>query len=194
MLRFTISLSCFQYPLFLELFVEVLFTSKAAKVNPDHKHKYIYLLAYAASVTETWRKVGSAVMCLYFHPVYFRGYKRTLKSRKFLRNLACALSSYVWIRLCFVSVLGNLPRSADRFETEFFCGPAFKKSTNVSSIKPLGFGWNQKPLVLLGTETPYFLEQEPRLLFFIMKHSVRLVFNRGFNFLYEHFRLRIGVE
>ena len=48
-----------QYPLFLELFVEALFTSKGAKINPDHKHKYIYLLAYAASVTEAWNKVTS---------------------------------------------------------------------------------------------------------------------------------------
>uniref|UniRef100_H2ZKV4 Negative elongation factor C/D n=1 Tax=Ciona savignyi TaxID=51511 RepID=H2ZKV4_CIOSA len=39
-------------PLFLELFVDSLFTSKGTKINPDHKHKYIFLLAYAASVTE----------------------------------------------------------------------------------------------------------------------------------------------
>nr|CAB3266936.1 negative elongation factor C/D [Phallusia mammillata] len=43
-------------PLFLELFVESLFTSKGPKINPDHKHKYIYLLAYAASVNEKWHK------------------------------------------------------------------------------------------------------------------------------------------
>nr|XP_002129224.1 negative elongation factor C/D [Ciona intestinalis] len=41
-----------RFPLFLELFVDSLFTSKGTKINPDHKHKYIFLLAYAASVTE----------------------------------------------------------------------------------------------------------------------------------------------
>lgn len=29
-----------------------------AKINQDHKHKYIHILAYAASVVETWKKVG----------------------------------------------------------------------------------------------------------------------------------------
>lgn len=28
-----------------------------AKINQDHKHKYIHILAYAASVVETWKKV-----------------------------------------------------------------------------------------------------------------------------------------
>ncbi|CAK8695731.1 negative elongation factor D-like [Clavelina lepadiformis] len=45
-----------RYPLFLELFVDCLFTTSGAKINPDHKHKYIYLLAYAASITETWHR------------------------------------------------------------------------------------------------------------------------------------------
>lgn len=28
-----------------------------SKVNPEHKAKYIYVLSYAASVTETYKKV-----------------------------------------------------------------------------------------------------------------------------------------
>lgn len=28
-----------------------------AKINQDHKHKYIHILAYAASVVEMWKKV-----------------------------------------------------------------------------------------------------------------------------------------
>lgn len=32
-----------------------------AKINQDHKHKYIHILAYAASVVETWKKVLSAL-------------------------------------------------------------------------------------------------------------------------------------
>lgn len=28
-----------------------------SKINQDHKHKYIHILAYAASVVETWKKV-----------------------------------------------------------------------------------------------------------------------------------------
>jgi len=46
--------SLIQLPLLLDLFVTVLFTTKKAKVNPDHLHKYVYLLAYAASISETW--------------------------------------------------------------------------------------------------------------------------------------------
>lgn len=35
-----------------------------AKINQDHKHKYIHILAYAASVVETWKKVLSVLrMC-----------------------------------------------------------------------------------------------------------------------------------
>lgn len=30
-----------------------------SKINQDHKHKYIHILAYAASVVETWKKVQS---------------------------------------------------------------------------------------------------------------------------------------
>lgn len=32
-----------------------------AKINQDHKHKYIHILAYAASVVETWKKVQSVL-------------------------------------------------------------------------------------------------------------------------------------
>uniref|UniRef100_UPI00358E69DC negative elongation factor C/D n=1 Tax=Myxine glutinosa TaxID=7769 RepID=UPI00358E69DC len=42
-------------PAFLDLFMHTLF-KPGAKVNPDHKHKYIYILAYTTSVVETWRK------------------------------------------------------------------------------------------------------------------------------------------
>ncbi|XP_076058281.1 negative elongation factor complex member TH1 [Oratosquilla oratoria] len=39
-------------PQFLELIIDALF-KPGSKVNPEHKNKYIYLLAYAASVHET---------------------------------------------------------------------------------------------------------------------------------------------
>lgn len=45
-----------QLPLFLDLFVDALFTSKGAKINPEHLHKYVFVLAYAASVSEKWTK------------------------------------------------------------------------------------------------------------------------------------------
>uniref|UniRef100_A0A4W3J2J8 Negative elongation factor complex member C/D n=1 Tax=Callorhinchus milii TaxID=7868 RepID=A0A4W3J2J8_CALMI len=38
-------------PAFLDLFMQSLF-KPGAKINPEHKHKYIYILAYAASVVE----------------------------------------------------------------------------------------------------------------------------------------------
>ncbi|XP_017779024.1 PREDICTED: negative elongation factor D [Nicrophorus vespilloides] len=44
-------------PQFLELLVDSLF-KPAVKLNPDHKPKYIYLLAYAASVCEVPAKKG----------------------------------------------------------------------------------------------------------------------------------------
>uniref|UniRef100_A0A673LHR5 Negative elongation factor C/D-like n=1 Tax=Sinocyclocheilus rhinocerous TaxID=307959 RepID=A0A673LHR5_9TELE len=43
-------------PAFLDLFMQSLF-KPGAKINQDHKHKYIHILAYAASVVETWKKV-----------------------------------------------------------------------------------------------------------------------------------------
>nr|XP_015220497.1 PREDICTED: negative elongation factor C/D [Lepisosteus oculatus] len=42
-------------PAFLDLFMQSLF-KPGAKINQDHKHKYIQILAYAASVVETWKK------------------------------------------------------------------------------------------------------------------------------------------
>jgi len=40
----------------LELLLEVLF-KPGQHLNPEHKYKYVYLLAYAASVHETWIEV-----------------------------------------------------------------------------------------------------------------------------------------
>uniref|UniRef100_A0A4W3J9E7 Negative elongation factor complex member C/D n=1 Tax=Callorhinchus milii TaxID=7868 RepID=A0A4W3J9E7_CALMI len=47
-------------PAFLDLFMQSLF-KPGAKINPEHKHKYIYILAYAASVVESWKKVSSCL-------------------------------------------------------------------------------------------------------------------------------------
>lgn len=44
-------------PQFLELLVDALF-KPGVKLNPDHKPKYIYLLAYAASVCDVYPKKG----------------------------------------------------------------------------------------------------------------------------------------
>lgn len=43
--------------MFLELLVDALF-KPGVKLNPDHKPKYIHLLAYAASVYEIQAKKG----------------------------------------------------------------------------------------------------------------------------------------
>lgn len=40
-----------------------------AKINQDHKHKYIHILAYAASVVETWKKVPSVLRTCGLRPV-----------------------------------------------------------------------------------------------------------------------------
>jgi len=40
---------------FAELLVDALF-KPGMKLNPEHKPKYVYLVAYAASVCETWTK------------------------------------------------------------------------------------------------------------------------------------------
>ncbi|CAK6447288.1 unnamed protein product [Pipistrellus nathusii] len=42
-------------PAFLDLFMQSLF-KPGARINQDHKHKYIHILAYAASVVEAWKK------------------------------------------------------------------------------------------------------------------------------------------
>lgn len=44
-------------PQFLDLLVDALF-KVGVKINPEHKSKYIYLLAYAASVCEVFSKKG----------------------------------------------------------------------------------------------------------------------------------------
>lgn len=45
-------------PQFLDLLVDSLFKT-GVKINPEHKSKYIFLLAYAASVCETFTKKGN---------------------------------------------------------------------------------------------------------------------------------------
>jgi len=45
-----------QLPLFLDMFVSSLFTTRRAKINPGHLHKYVFILAYAASVSEIRHK------------------------------------------------------------------------------------------------------------------------------------------
>lgn len=53
-------------PAFLDLFMQSLF-KPGSKINQDHKHKYIHILAYAASVVETWKKVDyKQYYCLHF--------------------------------------------------------------------------------------------------------------------------------
>uniref|UniRef100_A0A8C5HQW3 Negative elongation factor complex member C/D n=1 Tax=Gouania willdenowi TaxID=441366 RepID=A0A8C5HQW3_GOUWI len=47
-------------PAFLDLFMQSLF-KPGSKINQDHKHKYIHILAYAASVVETWKKVTNTL-------------------------------------------------------------------------------------------------------------------------------------
>ncbi|KAL8585779.1 hypothetical protein ACOMHN_040561 [Nucella lapillus] len=42
-------------PAFLDLLIETLF-KPSSHINPEHKHKYVYLLAYAVSVFETHKK------------------------------------------------------------------------------------------------------------------------------------------
>ncbi|XP_066249409.1 negative elongation factor D [Euwallacea similis] len=49
-------------PQFLELLVDALFKA-GVKLNPDHKPKYIHLLAYAASVSEVQQKKGQKRVC-----------------------------------------------------------------------------------------------------------------------------------
>lgn len=42
-------------PAFLDLLIEALFRP-SSRINPEHKAKYVYVLAYAASVVETYKK------------------------------------------------------------------------------------------------------------------------------------------
>nr|KAF6423181.1 negative elongation factor complex member C/D [Rousettus aegyptiacus] len=50
-------------PAFLDLFMQSLF-KPGARINQDHKHKYIHILAYAASVVETWKKCRFPVVAM----------------------------------------------------------------------------------------------------------------------------------
>ena len=52
-LKYTFS----QYIIFADLLIEALFRP-GHKVNPEHKFKYIFLLAYAVCVHETWQEVS----------------------------------------------------------------------------------------------------------------------------------------
>ena len=58
-MRFTLTVA--------DLFLEFLF-KPGTKVNPDHKPKYVYLLAYASCVMEIWRKVRNLVF------IYINGF------------------------------------------------------------------------------------------------------------------------
>lgn len=43
--------------IFLELLIDALF-KPSSRVNPEHKPKYVFVLSYAASVTEVYKKVS----------------------------------------------------------------------------------------------------------------------------------------
>ena len=47
-----------------DLLIDCLF-KLSSRVNPEHKAKYIYLLSYAASVTETYKKVSTVFQTKY---------------------------------------------------------------------------------------------------------------------------------
>ncbi|CAD5115408.1 DgyrCDS4385 [Dimorphilus gyrociliatus] len=55
--------SLLRSPSLLGLFMESLF-KPGAKVNPEHKGKYIFLLAYASTVAEVWRRVSKPIIKL----------------------------------------------------------------------------------------------------------------------------------
>ena len=51
-----------QLPMFLDMFIEALFTSKGGtKINNDFVHKYVFVLAYAASVIEHYDDTVSLI-------------------------------------------------------------------------------------------------------------------------------------
>ena len=53
-----------QLPMFLDMFIEALFTSKGGtKINNDFVHKYVFVLAYAASVIEHYDDTVSLINC-----------------------------------------------------------------------------------------------------------------------------------
>ena len=50
--------------MFLDMFIEALFTSKGGtKINNDFVHKYVFVLAYAASVIEHYDDTVSLINC-----------------------------------------------------------------------------------------------------------------------------------
>lgn len=61
--------------LLVDLFVEGLFMP-GVKINPDYKNKYIYILAYATTVAETYKKVNIShyilvLACITLSPSFF---------------------------------------------------------------------------------------------------------------------------
>jgi hypothetical protein len=50
--------------MFADMFIDALF-KPGVKINLEHKPKYIYIVSYASSVVETWKKVWKelAVEC-----------------------------------------------------------------------------------------------------------------------------------
>lgn len=68
-------------PAFLDLFMQSLF-KPGARINQDHKHKYIHILAYAASVVETWKKNKRA-------SINKDELKSTSKAVETVHNLCC---------------------------------------------------------------------------------------------------------
>uniref|UniRef100_A0A674HZB7 Negative elongation factor complex member C/D n=1 Tax=Terrapene triunguis TaxID=2587831 RepID=A0A674HZB7_9SAUR len=64
-------------PAFLDLFMQSLF-KPGAKINQDHKHKYIHILAYAASVVETWKKVISDPLTARLRPNFRMEYLKSV--------------------------------------------------------------------------------------------------------------------
>uniref|UniRef100_A0A8C3M062 Negative elongation factor complex member C/D n=1 Tax=Chrysolophus pictus TaxID=9089 RepID=A0A8C3M062_CHRPC len=69
-------------PAFLDLFMQSLF-KPGAKINQDHKHKYIHILAYAASVVEMWKKVKFSPG----HNVFFSPHSLTVLNKRMVINL-----------------------------------------------------------------------------------------------------------
>ncbi|XP_039265499.1 negative elongation factor D-like [Styela clava] len=86
-----------RFPLFLELMVTSLFTSGGAKINPEHKHKYIFLLGYAASVVETRNKSNS-------RKINMDELKQTSQAIEKVHNLTCGGGGHVQL----LSEIGTL--------------------------------------------------------------------------------------
>uniref|UniRef100_A0A668AVX5 Negative elongation factor complex member C/D n=1 Tax=Myripristis murdjan TaxID=586833 RepID=A0A668AVX5_9TELE len=78
-------------PAFLDLFMQSLF-KPGSKINQDHKHKYIHILAYAASVVETWKKVWRAGMHSNLHQILLNSMSVSL-----LRFPVVAMGVLKWV-------------------------------------------------------------------------------------------------